>query len=312
MTEYDAHVASEPRHILAEGPVWNAASGTVIWVDVVRGTVFEGTFSAGAPSGALLSVRREWQFDGAVGAAVPGPDGSLLVAGQDRLVVVAADSTRTDGPLIVEAGDPSRSNDGAVDPAGRLLIGTMAFDELGGHDHLFLVEDDGSLRTLDTDLNISNGIAWSPDGRTMYNSDTIPGIIWARDYDAATATIGERRELFRVGGNSDGICVDARGFIWVAAWGSGEARCYSPDGSLVDVVRVPAPHVSSVCFVGEGLDRLLITTASRDLDAAALARHPDAGRLFIADVGVAGIPTASWSGSWWGRRSVSIGISSAR
>jgi sugar lactone lactonase YvrE len=293
VTVYDAHVASTPRHVLAEGPVWNAASGTVIWVDIVRGTVFEGELR-----GDTVAVLREWQFDGMVGAAVPGPDGSLLVACQERLVVVAADGTRTDGPRIVESGDPSRTNDGACDPAGRFVIGTLAFDELGGRDHLFLVQDDGSLRTLDADLGISNGIAWSPDGRTMYNADTIASVIWARDYDAVTGEIGPRREQLHLDGSPDGICVDTRGNIWAATWGTGEARCYALDGALIDTVRVPAPHVSSVCFVGPELDRLLITTASRDLDADGLAQHPDAGRLFLADVGVAGVPTFSWSGSW--------------
>lgn len=307
MTVFTARVASPtsgPRHVLAEGPVWNAASGTaasgtVIWVDVVRGTVFEGELA-----GDNVTILREWQFDGMVGAAVPGPDGSLLVAGQDRVVVVAADGSRTDGPRIVEEGDPSRTNDGACDPAGRFLIGTLAFDELGGHDKLFQIEDDGSRRTLDTDLAISNGIAWSLDGRTMYNADTIPAIIWSRDYDVETGATGPRREQFRIADNPDGICVDARGYIWAAVWGTGQVRCFDLEGAVVDVVEVGVPHVSSVCFVGPDLDRLLITTASRDLDEAGLARYSDAGRLFLADVGVTGAPTFPWSGSWgagsWG------------
>jgi sugar lactone lactonase YvrE len=293
MTEYRARVASSPRHVLAEGPVWNAASGTVIWVDIVRGTVFEGVLGDGR-----IEVLREWQFDGMVGAAAPGPDGTLLVAAQDRLVVVASDGTRRDGPLIVEPGDPSRTNDGACDPAGRFLIGTLAFDELGGHDLLFQIEDDGSRRTLDSDLAISNGLAWSPDGRTLYNADTIPAIIWSRDYDVATGATGPRREQFRITDNPDGICVDVRGYLWAAVWGTGQARCFDLDGAVVDVVDVGVPHVSSVCFVGPELDRLLITTASRDLDDAGLAQYPDAGRLFLADVGVAGTPTFPWSGSW--------------
>ncbi len=295
MTRYEARVASAatPRHVLAEGPVWNAASGTVIWVDIVRGTVFEGKLGDTA-----IEVLREWQFEGTVGAAVPGPEGGLLVAGQSHLVVVNAEGTRRDGPIVVRDPATSRTNDGGCDPAGRFLIGTIRFDEAPGHDLLYRVDDDGSVRTLDSDLGISNGLAWSPDGRTLYSTDTIAKTIWARDYDPDSGAIGERRVQLRLDDHPDGICVDARGYIWATLWGTGEVRAFAPDGEVVDIVEVPAPHVSSVCFVGPELDRLLITTASRDLDEAGLARYPDAGRLFLADVSVAGIPTFPWSGSW--------------
>jgi sugar lactone lactonase YvrE len=297
------------RHMLAEGPVWRSARadtprGSILWVDIVAGTVFEGELTSQERRDDTITVLQTWQFSGMVGAAVPGPDGSILVAAQDRLVIVAADGTRTDGPRIVADGDTSRCNDGACDPAGRLLIGTVTFDELGGHDRLARVEDDGSVRLLDDDLSISNGIAWSPDGGTLYNADTLTQVIWARDYDAGVegefGAIGPRREQFRLDGYPDGICVDADGNLWAAIWGTGEVRCYSPAGEVLASVEVPAPHVSSVCFVGEELDRLLVTTASRDLDETGLAQYPDAGRLFLADVGVVGTPTHPWSGSWAG------------
>lgn len=301
MTVFAARVASpgsRPRHVLAEGPVWNAASGTVLWVDIVRGTVFEGSLEQGSHGETSIEVLREWQFDGTVGAVVPGPEGSILVAGQSRLVVVGADGARRDGPVIVRDPLTSRTNDGACDPVGRFLIGTIRLDEAPGHDLLCRVDDDGSVRTLDSDLSISNGLAWSPDGRTLYSTDTLAKTIWARDYDPASGAIGERRPQLRLADHPDGICVDSRGHIWAALWGTGEARAYSLQGDLVDVVEVPAPHVSSLCFVGPELDRLVITTASRDLDAAGLERYPDAGRLFVADVGVTGTPTSPWSGSW--------------
>ena len=293
MTAFKARVLTSDRHVLAEGPVWASATNTLLWVDVERGEVFEGVIE-----GTAVRQTRVERFDGKVGAVVPGEGGRLLVAGHERLVVVETDGSRTLGPVIVDDVTDSRTNDGAVDPHGRLLIGTIAHDELGGHDRLFRIEDDGSRTTLDRDLSISNGIAFSPDGRTLYNADTLRGTIWGRKYDPTTGEVGERREQLRIDGYPDGICVDAHGDIWIAVWASGEVRCYSPAGELRHVVSVPAPHVSSVAFVGPALDRLLITTASRDLDDAGLAEHPDAGRLFIVDVGVVGTPTYSWSGSW--------------
>ncbi|WP_028048166.1 SMP-30/gluconolactonase/LRE family protein [Cellulomonas sp. URHD0024] len=292
MTAFTAHPATVGHYVLAEGPVWSAESRALIWVDVERGEVFEG-----AIAGDEVVERRRLTFDGTVGAAVPGPDGSLLVAAHDRLVVVESDGTRTAGPLVVD--DPaSRTNDGACDPGGRFLVGTMRYDEVGGGDRLLRIEDDGATLTLDTDLSISNGIAWSPDGSAMYNADTMRGTIWTRRYDAATGTVGERRELVTIDGYPDGICVDAGGNIWVAMWGAGEVHSYSPAGARRDTVRLPAPHVSSVAFAGSALDRLVITTASRDLDDIGRAQFPHAGRIFLADVGVAGAPTHRWSGSW--------------
>lgn len=293
MTVFEARVASMNRYILAEGPVWSASTNAVLWVDIERGQVFVGELDED-----WVTEVRSVQFAGRVGVAVPGPNGSLLVAEEHRLTKVESDGKLSAGPLVVEDSDSSRTNDGACDPQGRFLIGTMAYDGLGGHDRLSRVEDDGSLLTLDADLGISNGVAWSPEGAIMYNADTLRGVVWARDYDSVSGEVGPRREHLRVEGYPDGICVDRVGNIWVAVWGAGEVRCYSSDGAVRDVVAVSAPHVSSVAFVGQDLERLLITTASRDLDERGLAQYPDAGRLFLVDVGVAGAPTYEWSGSW--------------
>jgi sugar lactone lactonase YvrE len=256
--------------------------------------VFEGRIV-----GTRVEETSRLDFDGPVGVAVPGVDGSILVATSDRLVVVAPDGERTNGPVIVPEGVLSRTNDGACDPAGRLLVGTLALDDRTGGESLYRVEDDGSLATIDSDLTLSNGLGWSPDGSLLYSTDSAPGIIWVRDYDAGTGATGQRREHLRIeDGDPDGLCVDSRGNLWVAIWGAGEVRSFAPGGELVAVVTVPTPHPSSVAFVRDGLDTLLITTASRDLSEIELARYPDAGRLFLASVGATGTPTFAWSGSW--------------
>jgi sugar lactone lactonase YvrE len=294
-TVFEAVRASSRRHILAEGPVWVAATSTILWVDVEAGSVFGGHLDADR-------VEESWKldFEGRVGAAVPGVGGSLLVATADRVVVVPPNGERLDGPILVPAGRQSRSNDAACDPAGRFLVGTMALDDREGGESLYRVEEDGSLTTIDSDLTLSNGMGWSPDGRLFYSTDTEPeGVIWVRNYDAETGVVGARREHLRVeNGFPDGLCVDSRGYLWVAIWGAGEVRSFAPDGELVAAVNVPCPHPSSVAFVGDDLDILLITTASRDLSEADLAKYPDAGRLFLARVGVSGIPTFPWSESW--------------
>ena len=246
-------------------------------------------------------VEESWKldFDGLVGAAVPGIGGSILVATHNRLVVVTPSGDRLEGPKIVADGQASRANDGKCDPAGRFVVGTMALDDREGSDRLLRVEDDGSLSTLDSDLTLSNGLGWSPDGSTFYNTDSIQGVIWSRDYDVDTGATGVRREFLRFeDGLPDGLCVDSRGHLWVAIWGAGEVRSFAPDGAQVATVKVAAPHTSSVAFVGDSLDTLLITTASRDLGEAERRRYPDAGRLFLADVRATGTPVFPCSESW--------------
>jgi sugar lactone lactonase YvrE len=291
---FEARVASSRRNVLSEGPVWVAETSTVLWIDVEVGSVFEGRLEGGV-------VEESWKldFEGRVGAAVPGVDGSLLVATANRLVVVPSSGGRLDGPVIVAPGVERRTNDGACDPAGRFLVGTLPLDDRMSQDFLYRVEDDGSLTTIDSDLALSNGLGWSPDGRLLYSTDTIPGTIWVRDYDSATGEMGPRREHLQIeDGSPDGLCVDANGNLWVAIWGSGEVRSFSHEGDLVATVSVPCPHPSSVAFIGDNLELLLITSASRDLSEAELRQYPDAGRLFLADVETTGTPTFAWSASW--------------
>lgn len=287
MIRWSASVASDDAYLLGEGPFWDGPRGRVLWVDVDRGTVH-----AGLLDGERVVPVDAWQLDRTVGAVVCSADGELLVAGAQVLLTI--DGARRGDPLI---SGRRRFNDGACDPVGRFLVGTLALDEPAGHEVLLRVEDDGSATVLDDDLTLSNGLAWSVDGSLLYSVDTIPGVVWVRSYDAATGAVGPRREWVRLAdGWPDGLCVDAQDHVWVAVWGGGQVRRFAPDGSLVGVVDVPAPHTTSVAFVGDDLDVLLITTATAQLDAARLAEFPDSGRHFLARVGVTGHPVTAWAG----------------
>lgn len=292
MTTYAATVASVERHVLAEGPVWDASTEQVLWVDIVKGQVFEGYLQGDS----VLQTKRH-DFVGTIGSAVRSTSGDLLVAGQEQLLLVTSAGDTIPGPNIVPKGTSSRTNDGACDPSGRFLIGTLPLDERTGEEVLVRLEDSGDLTCIDNDLSLSNGLAWSPDGRLFYSTDTVPGIIWVRDYEPDTGAVGPRREHLRItDGFPDGICTDSRGNLWVAIWGVGEIRSFSPEGKHENTVTVPCPHPSSIAFVGQDLDLMLITTASRDLSPAGFETYPDAGRLFTARVGVTGNPCSPWSG----------------
>jgi sugar lactone lactonase YvrE len=292
---YTAQVATQQRHLLGEGPLWDPVRERVLWVDIDRGEVHVGRLAGDAiEAGEVLT------FAETIGAVVCARDGTLLVAGRRALITVLPSGERVGGAQLLPDDVDSRLNDGGCDPSGRFVVGSMSLDGRTGGEGLWRIQDDGSVETIDADLTLSNGLAWSPDQRTMYSIDTVPGVVWARSHDPETGALGVRSKLFApIPGDADdgpdGMCVDVDGNLWIAIWGAGEVRCYSPGGEVLATVRVDAPHTSSAAFVGPELDLLMITTASGELSPEALERHPDSGRVFTARVGTSGVPVPFWS-----------------
>jgi sugar lactone lactonase YvrE len=290
---FSAALASERSYGLAEGPLWDEERKRVLWVDINAGRIHSGSLD-----GDMITSAGQLSFDETVGAVVCSADGHLGVAGQRDLYRVERDSSREVLASVVPAAKNSRLNDGACDPAGRFLVGSLALDAREFDECLYQIGHDGSVAIVDDDLALSNGLAWSPDGSVLYSVDTIPGIVWARPYDPTTGSWGTRVAALRlVDGLPDGMCVDTNGNLWVAMWGAGEVRCYAPTGERLATVTVPSPHTSSVAFVGSALDTLLITTARDGLSSAQLDEFPLSGRLFVAHVGASGVPTTPWSTS---------------
>ncbi|MFE6820954.1 SMP-30/gluconolactonase/LRE family protein [Streptomyces sp. NPDC057690] len=288
MTE--AVAATTGSYQLAEGPVWDAPRRRLLWVDILGKRVLEGTLDDGR-----ITVTREHRFDVMVGAVAVAEDGSLLVAAQEELVVVHPDGSRETGPRVIPDGTRRRLNDGGTDPAGRFLVGSLTMDGPSKEEVLVRWERDGRLTVLDSDLTLSNGLAWSPDGTLMYSVDTVRQTVFVRGYDVATGAVGERRPHLELSdGHPDGIAADTEGHLWVAVWGKGEVRRYAPDGKLTDRLAVPAPHTSSVAFAGPDLRTLIVTTATAETDDPRRLAHPDSGRLFTARATVPGLPVAAW------------------
>lgn len=265
--------------LLSEGPRWDEERRELLWVDILGRRFHRATLTAdGRPDDVRAIV-----LDRHVGAVAPVAGGGyVLAAGQGFLFV---DEDGAIGELAQpEAGHPGvRMNDGACDPQGRFWAGTMAYDEAPGAGTMYRLELDGRCTTVLSGLTISNGIGWSPDGATMYLSDSGTGLIEAFDFDGATGAIDGRRTLVHLdqpGAAPDGLTVDEAGDIWVGLYGGWAVNRYGPDGSLRATLPMPVAQATSCAFGGRDLRTLFVTTGRERLGEAALERQPDAGRVF--------------------------------
>jgi len=281
-TQPVARPCSAKPGVLSEGPRWDAARDELLWVDIVASRLHR----ASVGTGGMLDEREPLRFDRFVGAVAPAAGGGYVLAAGTGFLY-ADESGHVSELAQPEAGHSHvRMNDGACDARGRFWAGTMAHDESLGVGVLYRLELDGACTTVLTGLTISNGIGWSPDGTVMYLSDSGTREIDAFDFDPAGGEIGNRRTIVRItdpGAAPDGLTVDAYGDLWVALWGGGAVRRYSPRGALLDEITVGVDRPTSCAFGGPDLATLFITTARHGLDETAVSRQPHAGRVFRVD-----------------------------
>jgi sugar lactone lactonase YvrE len=285
-----SHVPGE----LTEGPRWDGARQELLWVDIPRGQFHRATLM---PDGRPCEVRT-FTLHTHVGAVAPAGDGYVAAAGQGFTYIAPSGAVRS--LAQPEGGNTGvRMNDGACDATGRFWAGTMAHDETPGAGSLYRLELDGSCTPMLTGLTISNGIGWSPDGSTMYLNDSGAGCLQAFDYDGATGDIGNRRTLVELEPPlaPDGLTVDADGDVWVAVWGGGCVRRYSPSGALLFEVALPVERTTSCAFGGPDMTTLFVTTARAGPDTAPVTGEPHAGHVFTVDgLDVRGMPCNPYGG----------------
>lgn len=277
---------------IGEGPSWDQATSTLLWVDILGCSVHR--FNPTSGSNSTVSFAQQ------VGAVVPRSKGGLLLAVEDGFWV-ADDDGEPEQLALVEKGDPTtRMNDGKCDRRGRFWAGTMAHDAREKAGSLYRLDPDGSVDLSVSDVTISNGLGWSPDDTTMYYVDSVTHRIDVFDYDIDTGQATSRRLGFEVEeqfGLPDGIAVDGDGCIWIAFYQGWAVRRFTPEGNLDRTVSLPVANVTSCAFGGTDFGDLYITTASNGLDDADIERQPLAGSLFVHTPGdVNGLPETSFAG----------------
>ncbi len=279
---------------LGEGCVWSPVEDLLVWVDILGRCVHRFDHRTGQPVGS-------WRYQDTVSNAAPRVGGGLALGlGASVALTDTAGAVETVIELPGEPGS-NRTNDGAVDPRGRLFQGTMSHVEPGSPvAALHRVDRDGTARRVLDDVMISNGIGWSPDESTMYYIDTLTFRVDRFDYDADTGEIEGRRPFITFDGSfggPDGMTVDAEGCLWVAMFGGFNVQRFSPDGEPLETVVTPdAPQTTCCCFGGPDLDTLYITTGQEPIAGVPTEGEPNSGALFAADVDAVGLPTNLFAG----------------
>lgn len=290
MTVFRAEPATPPLYQLAEGVIWDDQMDLVRWVDISRGQVFAGTLSG--DSIAPVEIVDLGQTASAVAAA---QDGGLLIAAARGLATISALGAVTIGPDLLGDRANVRLNDGTVDLFGSFVVGTLTVDESCGQETLFRIFPDGRFEVLREGIELSNGVAFSLDGDTIYHVDTLAGTVSSHSYGPGAFNRTEPwiPMPLKFPAYPDGLTVDSTGALWVAQWGGSSVRRHAPTGELLDVVTVDAEQTSCAAFVGPNMDLLAITSAQEGLTS-----NTDlAGSLFLVDAGVTGVASHRWAGS---------------
>jgi len=276
--------------VLGEGPVWVERESALYWVDIKGNKIFR------IGEGGELA---QWDTPVRVGSLLPRAKGGFI-GGTDRGIAhIDPQVGRYDIILTPEEDRPTnRFNDGKTDRQGRFWAGSMDDEEERSSGALYRFDTDGACSRIDDDYKVTNGPAFSPDGRTMYHNDSARQVTYAFDLDEG-GNAANRRTFARYSegdGYPDGMTVDSEGCLWIAFWDGWCVRRYSPEGECLATIDMPVQKPTSCAFGGAELDRLYVTSASIGLDEGERARQAEAGGLFMLAPGVKGLPEMPFAG----------------
>lgn len=278
-----AHLLTAPfpyRDDLGEGPVWDVSSGCLLRVDYLAHAVHHLDVRTGDQTTTLLPEP--------VSFAVPLDESRLLAGLPSSVQVVDRDGKSLETVATLEHQDGVRLNDAKIDPAGRLVFGTLS-EHREAVGSCFVL--DGRPVSIVDAVTISNGLGWDEARERFYFVDSWTWRIDVMDWDASTSTPSDRRTFATVDpadGMPDGLCVDSEGCVWVALFGGSRVRRYLPDGSIERELALPVTHPTSVAFGGEALATLFITSSRHRLTPEQRRAQDLAGALFVHEPGVTG------------------------
>ena len=275
-------VHQTPVSLLGEGPHYEANFNRLIWVDIEGCKIHRYH----CESGKMESISSPQK----PGVIIPRDDGKYICGMQDGIYIVDFEKAEFKLLTYLEQDiELHRCNDGKCDSYGRFWVGTYPM-----HGGLFT----GALYSLQFDTGVpqshlqqigcSNGIAWSADNRTMYYIDSPTKRVDAFDYQIETGAISNRRAVIEIPqgmGVPDGMTIDSDDHLWIAHWGGWCVSHWNPKtGKMLGKIELPVSQVTSVCFAGERMNKLFITSAKVGLDEKQLQQEPLAGSLFVVEL----------------------------
>jgi sugar lactone lactonase YvrE len=271
---------------VSESPVWDAANRRLLFCDI-----------GGKKINALsidTNAHQTWDFPEVVGSFGLCRSGRLVVALRHRVILFDPKTQAITGltPAVVEP-ITNRLNDGKVGPDGAFWVGSMDENSprqpLGS---LYRATADGRIEKKSEGYAVSNGLAWSPDGRIMYHSDSTSAIIEAWDFDPASGGMTNHRAIAKLtneDGRPDGAAMDTNGNYWSAGPSAGCINCFSPTGQLLHKLPFPVPGPTMPCFAD---DFMYVTSLREGKSAEILQQFPTLGGLFRAPAPAKGAPVA--------------------
>ena len=286
-----ARCVSRAGAVLGEGPVWSETRNAILWVDIKGQRLHRYCLDTGTGEHWDMPERICWVAERVNGGLIAGQDSGFAFIDTPTMTISSIGHPEKDRP-------GNRFNDAKVDPQGRLWAGTMHDTESEPTGALYCLRPDLTWRRHDEGYIVSNGPAFSPDGRILYHCSSATREVFRFDLHD-DGTLSNKRLFIRLNaddGYPDGITTDADGGLWVARWlGWGISR-YRPDGRLDRKIPLPVARVTSLTFAGPDLDRLFVTTASIGLGAGDRENQPDAGGLFEVHPDRTGLPTNKFRG----------------
>jgi len=296
-TEKFTVVHDEPM-LVGECPVWHAVESALYWVDIDGHAVHRLHPASGKYS--------SWRMETEPSAIAVDMDNNLVVATRAGLVYL--DTTSGDMEDIAPAPyDPKvmRFNDGRVDPAGRFWIGTLYEPRDQANAEMHVLEGGQLRQAWRGGMTNSNGLAWTPDGKTMFHADTTTHRVDVYDYELESGTPSNKRNLvtFEIdktsgtyGGRPDGAAMDSEGNYWVAMFEGGRILKLSPSGELLQQIELPLRCPTALAFGGPDLRTLYVTSASQGRSKGELAQYPHSGKVLAFPVDVPGIEQPEYRG----------------